>query len=282
MGALRWLALCVGLALGAAPPAAPQPMSLATVMHRASLFAIDQRDALTRVRADEHYLQEMRVPPRRSDDGLLKSRRLESEMAFVQLTDREEWLAFRNVMRVDGASTGTDTALLEKLFRQGAAIEQGRRIAEENAIYNLGRLHRTFNIPTVVNHFLMPLQRDRFSFKKQKEVVEDGELRWVIEYVERARPTIVRSTEHADVPVKGIMWIAPEDGRLVKATLEASSPVRSSLSFTWRRDANLNAWVPAEMREHYRNVSDKQSTYDIVAVATYSNYRRFAVDYRIK
>jgi hypothetical protein len=40
------------------------------------------------------------------------------------------------------------------------------------------------------------------------------------------------------------------------------------------------------MRERYRRVEDKAQrenrTYDIVAVATYSNYRRFGVDVRIK
>ena len=55
----------------------------------------------------------------------------------------------------------------------------------------------------------------------------------------------------------------------------------------WRRDASLDLWVPAEMRERYEGpwyerLDSRPERYDIDGVATYSNYRRFTVDVRIK
>jgi hypothetical protein len=249
-------------------------------MDRAGEFALTQRDALGSVRADEVYLQDLRL----ADGQVLVSRRLESEIAFVQLTGHDDWLAFRNVVRVDGEATGTDTARLEKLFREGAIARQGTRIAEENAKYNLGALKRTFNIPTFPAYLLMPRQQPRLRFRRASPKVDASGL-WVVEYEEGERPTMVRTPAREDVPVKGRLWIAPEDGHLARATLELTRPLKSDLAFTWRYDDALGTWVPLEMREHYRGVrSDlpQHRTYDIVGVATYSNYRRFVVDVRIK
>ena len=84
------------------------------------------------------------------------------------------------------------------------------------------------------------------------------------------------------------MWIVPEEGRLVRATLAASVPVTSELEFEWRRDAGLDTWVPSEMRERYRRVLDDKSPpnttryYDIICRATYENYRRFGVAVKIR
>jgi hypothetical protein len=277
VSALRLLTLCLGLALAAAPESQPVT-SIETVMHRASLFALQQRDALTSVRADEHYVQELR-----SDGNVLQTRRLDSEIAFVQLSGREEWLAFRNVVRVDGDPTGTDTARLEKLFREGSLAAQGTRIAEENAIYNIGRLKRTFNIPSFPTYLLMPQQQPRLRFKRASREADPSGL-WEVSYEERERPTMVRTPAGENVPVKGRFWIAPDDGHVVRATLRVETPIESDLQFTWRHDEKLAAWVPAEMRELYRRVRDVMPSgrYDIACVATYSNYRRFGVDVKIR
>jgi hypothetical protein len=285
MTAVRVLAsVAVLLASASLRPAARAPASqerleLAAVIERASRFAVRQRDALSDTRADEDYIQELLA----AGGTVLQARHLESEMAFVQLSDSEEWLAFRNVMRIDGVPTGTDTARLEKLFRLGAVSQQGRRIAAENARHNIGNLQRTLNVPTIVTHLLMPGLHGRFRFRKRSEI-NGPERAWLVAFDERDRPTIVRTTTGRDVPLAGALSIAVDDGRLLRATVEADVPIRSELEFTWRRDAVVNAWVPAMMRERYRKVRDTtaRTTYDIVAVARYSNYRRFVVDVRIK
>jgi len=277
---LRYCGLAATLMLLATVSLAAQAeLRLETVIERASHFVLQQRDALGNVRADEDYTQELQL----AGGSVLQSRHLESEMAFVRLSQSEEWLAFRNVMRIDGVPTGTDTARLEQLFREGAISRQGRRIAEESAIHNIGNLQRTLNVPTIVTHLLMPGQQTRFRFRKRSES-HTPERSWLVSFDERDRPTIVRTKAGRDVPLKGELAIAVDDGHLLRATLEATVPVRSELEFSWRHDAGLNAWVPAQMRERYRDVRETKTrlTYDIIGVATYSNYRRFAVDVRIK
>jgi hypothetical protein len=285
---MRSSAVGIALAIGtivSAPRGQPSATtSLEAVVDRASRFAERQRDALANVVADEHYLQQLEFP----SGGVFQTRRLESEMAFVRLGGSVDWMAFRSVLRVDGEPTGNDPGGLEMLFREGATGNLGRRLADENAIHNIGGLRRNFNIPTFVQHILMPQQIARFVIRKVSEELDGAGQIWILEYRERHRPTIVRFDGRRDVPVKGRLWIRPEDGSLVKATLSATVPVASELEFRWQHDERLHQWVPAEMRERYRRLryervqAGAQPFYDIVCVATYSNYRRFAVDVRIK
>jgi hypothetical protein len=255
-------------------------LTLETVIQRASRFAEQQRDALSKVRADEKYVQWTEADARQ----VFERRTLLSEMAFVRLTDREDWVAFRNVVRVDDKPTGTDPARLERLFRDGAPAGQFDRIVRESALHNLGGLERTLNTPVIVMHLLMPAQVDRFKFKKEGEESRASGRAWVVSLHESQRPTIVRSSAHDDVPIRGRMWIVAETGALLRATLDMDRPVKTQLEFSWRRDEKLDAWVPEEMRERYMMVRPnlKRRLYDIVGIATYSNFRRFEVDVRIK
>jgi hypothetical protein len=257
---------------------AQAPPTLETVVERASRFAQHQRDTLSNVRADELYEQRLEY----DDRHVIERRTLSSEMAFVRLSGEEDWLAFRNVIQVDGKPTGTDPARLEKLFRDGPASTQGNRIARESAIHNLGGLERTLNTPMIAMHVLMPAHVPRFKFKKEREDSAGGV--WIVSLRESRRPTIVRSAGRVDVPIEGRLWIQPETGVVLRALLEMTHPVKTRLEFSWRRDEKLGAWVPAEMRERYARVRDtgQRRPYDIVGIATYSNYRRFAVDVRIK
>ena len=261
---------------------AQTPPSLAAVVERASRFAEQQRDTLSNVRAEEQYVQQLEI-----DDGrVIERRRLTSEMAFVRLSGQDDWVAFRNVTQVDGTPTGADPAHLEKLFREGHPADQGSRIVRESAIYNLGGLERTLNTPVLPMHLLMPAQIKRFKIKKEAEESHPIGRVWVVAVQESDRPTIVRSTDRStDVPIRGRLWVVPETGVVLRALLEMNRPVRTQLEFRWRRDETLDGWVPAEMRERYvqvRGMAAERRLYDIIGVATYSNYRRFTVDVKIK
>ena len=63
---------------------------------------------------------------------------------------------------------------------------------------------------------------------------------------------------------------------------------KATVNVRWRRDSALDMWVPAKMNELYEGPwrfqapSGRIERYDIDGTATYSNYRRFTVDVRIK
>ncbi len=86
----------------------------------------------------------------------------------------------------------------------------------------------------------------------------------------------------------------PASGRVVRSELVVKNFVRgggdsrAEVRVKWRRDALLDLWVPAEMRENYEGPwlgmasGNRLERYDIDGVASYSNYRRFTVDVRIR
>jgi hypothetical protein len=113
-----------------------------------------------------------------------------------------------------------------------------------------------------------------------------------VRFRERDRGSLIRRGDGRNLPAAGRLWIAPADGRVVRSELVVEDFVRGEskavIHVTWRRDAPLDLWVPAEMREHYEGPwyetsgSRRRERYDIEGVATYSNYRRFTVDVRIR
>lgn len=276
-------ALCVA-ALSAAEQ---QAASLDAVLARAGAYSIEAGRQLAAVVADEEYLQLLEL---RADGRVFAKRRLESEIAFVTLDD-QHWLAFRRVRLVDGKDVGGDPNWLDEVFRGGpsSVIERTRLIAAESARHNLGNVQRTVNFPTIVQQFLLPAHRTAFRFSKKREEPIGAERVWVIEYKERSRDTIITTTNLTSLPAQGLLWIEPLSGRLLRATLELGRPVPTEIEFVWRFDSRLGLWVPAEMRERYQTRLTQRieplkaaMPYDIVGSATYSNYRRFETDFKIR
>ena len=268
-------------ATGLLLPAAGLPQPAATlddVLGRASAWVAAYGDDLSTVIADERYVQTF-------DDrsGHRKSRVLESEFAVVRVADRDEWVAFRDVITVDGARVADRADRLERLFLDSPdeALARARVIADESARYNLGPVVRNFNVPTAALFFLHPANRDRFGFRKVSEIRRAAELLWEIAYEERTRPTLIRTPEGRSIPARGVFAIEPESGRVAQTVLQARDPerdldVRCGVGFA--NDAALGLPVPATMTERYEG-RDGQVT---EGVATYSNYRRFRVGVRMK
>jgi hypothetical protein len=280
--------LCGAASIAAVLPAAGQRApSLDEVLARSGAYSIEAGRQLAAVVADEDYLQALAL---RSNGQVFTKRRLESEMVFVTLDD-QHWLAFRRVRQVDGKDVGGDPTWLDQVFRGGPAsvVERTRLIAAESARHNLGDVQRTVNFPTVVQQFLLPVHRTAFRFSKKREEQVGTERVWVIEYKERSHNTIITTTNLKSLPSEGLLWIEPVSGRLLRATLELGKPVPTEIEFFWRFDSRLGLWVPAEMRERYQTRLTQRIEplktsvpYDIVGSATYTNYRRFQADFRIK
>jgi hypothetical protein len=269
---------------GSAPSAAP---SLKEVMARVGTYSVSYGTALSSVIADEDFVQEL---AQGRDGAVLERRRLESEIAFVRLAETPEWLAFRSVLRVDGAHVADSAGQLERLFRETphSALAQARAITDRSARYNLGPLQRNFNVPTTVLQFVLPQHQDRFRFRKEAEERMDGEPVWIVEFREQRGSTFIRTPQGRAAPAQGRLWVVPDDGRVVRSRLAVKSDVDAEIDVTWREDARLTLWVPHEMREVYRGRwteagggPEREGTFAVSGVARYSNYRRFEVDSRI-
>jgi len=268
-------------------------LSLDDVLVRAGEYAIEYGQALTSVLADEHYTQ--RLVWRRGADPL-ETRRLRSELAFIRLADSTEWLTFRNVLAVDDAPIAQAAGRLERLFRAPprSLTEQARLIAGESARYNLGPFTREINLPTTALHFVHPAHRGNCRFDKEREEFVAGEHAWVVGFKERDGGSLIRRGDGRNLPAEGRLWIVPSNGRILRSELVVKDFVRGSggsraeIHVAWRRDEALDLFVPVEMRERYEGpwtamrTPKQRERYDIDGVASYSNYRRFTVDFRIR
>lgn len=295
-GALLTAAIISTGALPFTSPASPldgQRSSLDRVLARASSFVIEYGQALSSVLAEERYTQRLVW---RGNQVVLQERQLLSEIAFVRLPDSTDWLSFRNVLAVDGQALPEAAGRLERVFQDSTntRLSRAHAIAGESARYNLGPIAREINVPTTALHFVHPDFLSHCRFDKEREEDIAGERTWVIRFREREGGSLIKRADGRNLPAQGRLWIVPGDGRIVRTQLEVEGFVRgggdskATIQVQWRRDAELDLWVPRAMTELYegpwRMMSglNRLERYDIDGTATYSNYRRFTVDVRIK
>jgi hypothetical protein len=275
--------------LGLADLAASSGESLKPVLLRAGDYVVNYGRALATVVAEERYEQRLVG----GESETLQQRTLVSEIAFVHLADSQEWLTFRNVVKVDDRAVDGAEGRLDRILRGAppTIVGQARALATASARHNIGPLHRDFNAPAMPLQFLYPSRQPDIRFDKRGEEVIGGERIWVVRFRESDRVTLIRRIDGRGVPATGLLWIAPADGRVLRASFVVDDFVprqpkerksRGSLDVTWRPEPKLDLWVPGELRERYEGPwADQGLAYDIVGTATYSNYRRFDVDVRL-
>ena len=164
-------------------------------------------------------------------------------------------------------------ARLQKLFADAppGAVEQARRILAESARYNLGTLQRDINVPTMALTYLRESNQSRSDFSIDGNQDIGGVRAVVLEFKERASPTIVRSAE-GDLPATGRVWIEPDSGRVLKTEISmASRRSGAKITVTYGAVPEVTMWVPIVMTEEYTGAEI------IFGKATYSKFRQFAV-----
>lgn len=285
--------LLLAAATVAAAPVAQREPSLDEVLERAAAYAVRYGETMASVIAAEDYVQEVDA----ADGTVLERRRLSSEIAVVQLTGSAEWQSFRDVLTVDDTPVASGPGRLERIFRQAPAtvLGQVRALAADSARFNLGPLQRTFNTPTIMLQFLHPAHQDRFTFKRQKTTTCDGTPCWEISVKEQRTGTLIRTAEGRNVPIDATLWLTPADGRLMRGVFRLTEFIqgskgarpRAEIQVDWRADTNVDGWVPAVMRERYEGLPPDPThrspgSLTVKGTATYSDYRRFVVDYRIR
>jgi hypothetical protein len=256
----------------------PAPRNAGEVVDRAANYAAGLMARLSRIVAEEHYVQDSNPGLSRVGIGQTQHRELTADFLLVKVDDGSGWLAFRDVFEVNKSQVRDRADRLTRLFvdqpRGGTnAVARARAISEESARYNIGP-RRTINNPLLPLAFLQDDYRPRFTFELKGEDRIDGAPARVVEYRESGSPTLIRGQANRDVPANGRFWIDEPTGAIVKAELTTSDTSLSSrITIDYRIDEHLHARVPARMDEEYKLPSGTTTR----AVATYDHFREFQV-----
>jgi hypothetical protein len=267
----------VALSVASGQASRPQPPTLNDLLDRLGKYLDDYVQNLSLLVAEERYEQQIVIRGRTESKRILTS-----DYGMLRLPAAPVWSGFRDTFLVDGQPVRGREARLEHLLLDGSdeAVEQARRIAEENAEYNLGSdlIYRTINVPMLTLDLLSLRNRDRMTFRRRGHEIVDQREAWKIDFVERAPPTLIRTPAGPDQITRGSAWIDPATGTVVKTYLNVviSPTSHAKITVEYRSDAKLGFFVPAVMHESYERFSSR-----IVTTATYTNYRQFSTSVRL-
>ena len=255
------------------------------LLDRATAYVVGYVKALSSVVSQEHYEQVVqtqgfaRSMPGMTgsmDGGSTTTRTLVSDYLLVLVPGASEWIPFRDVYSVDGVPVRDRSNRLLSLFVESHAdaLQQAERIREESSRYNIGNVTRDINVPTFALLYLLPESRRRSVFQtKGTERVGDVDAT-VVEFEERATPTLVVGRDNENVPGRGRFWIEPRSGIVLRTQLETRpSGMTTRIVVTYRREARLGLWVPWQMDEKH-----SLSRETVEGKATYTNFRQFNVE----
>ena len=257
-------------------------LSVKDVMRRVAAYVDSYGARAAVVVGTEEYTQQAR------DGGPTpETRRILADFAIVKVDALRGWQGFRDVVAVDGQPLpDRDDRLVRLLTTVGGRYDEARRLSDESARFNIGRITRNFNVPTTALFFFSRANQDRFKFSAK--AVDNAGL-WEIAYEETSRPTLIRTPAGRSVPCKGRLWVNPVDGTVVRTRLEVdgfSGGERGPRGTGWvdveyRFVEALQMWLPASMDEEFAPGRGLVAG-SISGRALYSNYRQFTTSGRVK
>jgi hypothetical protein len=130
-------------------------------------------------------------------------------------------IPFRDVVEVDGRAVTDRPDRLMRLFVESgvSGTAQAVRIAAAGAAHQLGTRPRTTTNPVIALAFLQPLHqyRFRYSVEKPKETIPGR--RATLRFRETREPTLMRTDEGQDLPIRGAFEIDTRTGTVVESEL---------------------------------------------------------------
>ncbi|HEY7059698.1 MAG TPA: hypothetical protein VH458_24350 [Vicinamibacterales bacterium] len=249
------------------------------VLRLASSYVARFESTFSAVVWREHYTQEDRAQLRFPASGLHVSqlmgrRRLDSELILLWLPQEASWIAVRDVMAVDGVQRPpAERQVRVALESSEVTLDSLKKLATENGRFNIGKIIRTFNEPTLALIFLDEHYRRRFSFRRTAQETTDGRHTATYEFVERSRPTVIRDRQN-DVPAHGSVTIDGDTGEVLRTSLElndSAGGLRGTMTVRYEPHEKFDVLVPMEMREEYVSTTGEH----VSTVASYSDFRRF-------
>ena len=279
----------IALVVTAPTGAAVQRPALEAVLGRAGAYVANYLDVLSKVVAEEEYVQDVsgRRPAlsREMEKAFGASaprashREFRSDLMLVNIGPPMGWLGYRDVFEVDGKPVRDRDDRVAKLMLQPSATarEQAERIADEGARFNISAIGRTLNQPGLPLVFLQTALQPRFRFSLDERDARVGPNVWIVKYEETVRPSLFRHNYTNENPSSGRFWIDVLTGDVLQTENVLSPPgVTATFTTTFRRDERFGVAVPVEMRERVVETSVANGQ-RLQGTATYSNFRKFDV-----
>jgi formate-dependent nitrite reductase membrane component NrfD len=273
------LAALVSSTLLALGPQDTDKLDLSTkaLVAAASKYVVDYEEQFKFLVAEEEYTQ--RVFNR--DNRITAQRRLTGEMFLTYLPGDAVWIAVHDFAEVDGKPI-RDREDLRLVLQKGDVSGTAARVVERNARYNIGRLGRNFNEPTLPLLLLDARRVKTVAFDRREVVTTDGRTRVTLAFEEREPSLIRNARDGRAVTAKGSFTIDAETGRIERTEFALDvDNTKSRLQTEYRLDTKLDLWVPVVFRERYEDRRERELEI-ILCEARYTNYRRFQVTGRIK
>jgi hypothetical protein len=260
------------------------PEARKSVEQLAAEYVAAYQEQLTAIVADETYTQRILDDQEPLDLTAVRprSRSTGGEVFFIFTPGGRGWMAIRDVLTVDGAPVRERTDVRE-ILRTSPAAHVGDRMRSYNARFNIGRITRNINEPTLALLSLDPGHRSRFRFGAKDREVRDGRELVRLEFDERERPTLIRGLGGESVYMKGDLLVETESGRIWQSRLTTTvDGIKVELRTEYRLDDRLGLMLPVVFREHYERKRGADDSEEIDCVASYSNFRRFEVSARVR
>jgi VWFA-related protein len=208
--------------------------------------------------------------------GTTTTRRLRSDFLLVRPPSTVFWLAFRDVVEVDGRAVADREHRLEQLFLQNtrSGLAEAQRIAAAGAAHFLGPRTRTTTSPVFALAFLQPHHQARFVYSV--EPAKGGTARGLRTLVAREvqEPTLLRTDTGGNLPIRARYEIEEATG-VVRASELSLTTLGEQLLLrtTYARDERVQGVVPETMREEHVTRDGAR----LVTTARYGRVRTFGV-----
>ena len=287
-----WLVAGALISLGIAAPSAQAPrldVSEKALTSAAVNYVTEYEKQFAFLIADEEYRQTLFD----ADGRKSKTRLIKAELFLTYLPADGEWIAVRDVIEVDGEPV-KDREDLRALLAKRDQIRLVKELTSRNARYNLGRVERNFNEPTLPLLLLDAKRTPRIKFDRKRVTREDDVTLAVLAFEEREPPTLVATPNEGAVRAKGEFLLDAATGTVRRTLFQLTRPgIDVKLETAYVKDEKLKLWLPSVFTERYQSGSNiggiRLSSYAarasrelVECEAKYTNYRRFEVTARIK
>jgi hypothetical protein len=260
-------------------------------LSEARAYLEQYRSDLAFILADEETTQRItRQTP--VVQGAPTSRRTKAEVYFKYVDVDNTWMAIREFVEIDGRKVESHPDLKAALQSQGLA-QVARTFKTFNSQFNIGRIYRNFNEPTLALGVLEPDSGPHFVFTHKGTRRSNGPVLTTLAFRERPGPeAFIYNLDMQPASVEGEMLIEQGTGRIYQTVLKMQmASVKAVLTTAYTRAASVNLLVPTVFSERYeagvdpprRAVLNVVPDYEsIFCDSRYTNFRQFKTTSRIK